>query len=1757
MANDDREPEPPELDEVEPEAIVPAPPRPPRPPRAAARSGDPAPPPPPRRGPASVPPPPRRPAAAPVVPAVRRPAEPGSDPRATAGAPPPPPPRQDPAEHLPTRIGVAPPPDPRVALTRAAIGRLEAALAKAKEPARRGRVHYEIARLLESPLGQLDAAFDHYQKSRQSCPDHVPAIRGSRRVALAKKEYAAALALFDEEVRLTGEPNARALLLYEKGRLLEDRMGLRREAHQAYSSALELEPTLATILKAVERVDIANESWDDLDKTYQFAANSATGDTKLRAAIIASRARLAETVKSDAHGASELYREALLFDQRAPGAIEALKRLFTTSRRYRDLAETLQLEAELAQDPVVRSLALYRTGRVLADRLGHVDESISAFEQAVSAAPDETLVLEELARLYEVSKRWEDLVKTLERIAARAENVPSKVGYFHRIAQICEDRLGDEGRASTWLRRALELDPTFLPGLAALGKLLTRHKDWQSLIAMHLGEANASRDSARRAAAHSRVAVIAEEQLGDTEQAMLHHSRALGLAPMLPMSFKALTRLLAAAGKHRELLELYERAVDSAPDADTRVTYLFKIGRTFEDVLSSPTQALSAYRRILEVEPKHLGALHAAERAAERAGRFKDLVLLLDREAEVVTDAGQVVALWHRAGEILEDQLSDEEAALARYQKVLSKNPRYAPALASLGRLYYRSSRWEELLGVYKLELDLAPKGPDASALLYKMGELSEERIGKDDEAIALYRRAIDMDPFNTAALHALGRKLAERNLWAELVKLLELELSGLKNAAEQARTGFRLGEVYESRLNQSDKALSAYELALTREPDFRPALDGRARLLSSSRDFKRLAEELEREATTINTDPQVALATLYRLGELFRDHLDDTPRAIECFEAVLARDPAHIGALRALEPLYAEVGHWEGLAQDYTLQARVLGDVGAKVAALKELARLQEHRLGAGLDVQRATYISILQLVPSDPGALAALERIALELGDAQLLTHVDAKLGALSAVALVQSAHQTRLAETLEAVGDASAAETYRSALARDPENLGAAQGIIRLAEQSRDAGRLTEAADLAARVLDDASEAARLLGLAADVHAGTGDAAGAVSCLERALELDPNDARAALELERLLLALGEVDRLFDVLCQAAQWATDLERRAGLWITVARVLAEQKHDVPAGLAALHRVIDEQPGHVETLMALAGLYSRDGQWAEAVDRLNQALRQGPSREIQVAAHVELARILHDHLGDELRARASLDRVMALDPKNRAALLRLLRIQHQRGEAAEAAETAARLVAVAIDDQERAEALSELASLHRELKAPDRAAHSYEQAISLVGLDGRAAKEFRDLLQEQKLLGDDPPYALYVNALMAHLQLPRLTDPVRVEILAEISRVQADEMGRMDHAVATLDRALAKAPGSIELRELLVDRLRGAGQHERALSELRRLLDKDVTRVQSWRDLAHTFRALGRAEEADTALAAVVALGAGNDLELSTVASRPSRCARAHPGAFDPVVLRGIDPVGPSDPTADLIATLVEVLGKMHPPELERYGLSTRDRLTSRAAVPIRQLAERVGRVVGVGEFDLYVHRAHAGSIEIELTDPPALMIPATVTQLPEPSQVFLLARALINVARGLHVVGRLSPREIEFLVIAAVRGVDPSFGLGSADEEFLNGHARRLQKAQSRRGRRAAEEAIMPLLGAPRIEFDAWSERVRRTAARASVVVADDLPGVVTLLRRTEGDLAGLRGQALTQGMDLVADLMRFSVSDAGHALRRRLGYA
>jgi tetratricopeptide (TPR) repeat protein len=130
------------------------------------------------------------------------------------------------------------------------------------ERRRAGRLHYECARLLESPIGDFDAAAMHYREAHQLIPEHVPTLQGARRTLLLTRDANAVLPLIDAELSVASQSKHKALLLLEKGRLLEDELGNQRSAQVAFAKACELEKADLTLLRAAAVSEFKAESWE-------------------------------------------------------------------------------------------------------------------------------------------------------------------------------------------------------------------------------------------------------------------------------------------------------------------------------------------------------------------------------------------------------------------------------------------------------------------------------------------------------------------------------------------------------------------------------------------------------------------------------------------------------------------------------------------------------------------------------------------------------------------------------------------------------------------------------------------------------------------------------------------------------------------------------------------------------------------------------------------------------------------------------------------------------------------------------------------------------------------------------------------------------------------------------------------------------------------------------------------------------------------------------------------------------------------------------------------------------------------------------------------------------------------------------------------------------------------------------------------------------------------------------------------------------
>lgn len=168
-----------------------------------------------------------------------------------------------------------------------------------------------------------------------------------------------------------------------------------------------------------------------------------------------------------------------------------------------------------------------------------------------------------------------------------------------------------------------------------------------------------------------------------------------------------------------------------------------------------------------------------------------------------------------------------------------------------------------------------------------------------------------------------------------------------------------RAASVAEEALFDLDAAERLWRRALAVDPRNENGWAALDRIYTAQRRYEHVREVLALRLSAAEDAAEV-LALRCRLAALLEDELEDAPKAVEAWQAVLDLDPSHGGALAALERLFLADARWAELAEVYERRLDLESEpaerrrVGERLATLcgellgdAEKARAVRERLG------------------------------------------------------------------------------------------------------------------------------------------------------------------------------------------------------------------------------------------------------------------------------------------------------------------------------------------------------------------------------------------------------------------------------------------------------------------------------------------------------------------------------------------------------------------------------------------------------------------------------------------------------------------------------------------------------------------------------------------------------------------------------------------------------------------------------------------
>lgn len=1226
----------------------------------------------------------------------------------------------------------------------------------------------------------------------------------------------------------------------------------------AYTTLPHREDTLDNILRLSEKLGNHADVVDLLSLPIEQVE-----DPDRRREIHRVVARVAEEKVGDRETAKSHYRAVLDIDPGDMPAIDALISLYRAGSEWTELVEALRTKASLVLDVPLRKSLLAEAGRTSAEELESPEQAIEIYESVLELDADDDAVLEALEGLYDRVENWERLVWVLGRKIDRSEDLEDRKIYARMRGSVLDERLEALDDAVESYRMILGWDADDLDALRALDGLFTRKGDWLDLLEI-LGRMKAVSGPDDRSDLQLRIGRTWEKELEDVYQAVDSYKELLadrpdderGLAALEAIvlekdereaAFEVLVPVLDVLDQWERLYDLHEVMVDHRDEAFGRIKLLHRMGEIAEQRLGNFSQAFSCYARAFKDDVERNDTVTELERLTAEHGLWEDLQGLYQEGAEGASDPMRGLDYRLRAAAILKDRIGDFDRALTLYAALREDHPDNRTVLLALDELYSLKEDWAALQGVLQAQIESTQNVKEKTHLLFRMGDVCEDRLGDDDAAFEAYQEVHFLQPDNTDKDQHLWRLcekgahrleiadlleplFVDRLDWQSLHRLLELKLLDTTDSMDRSSLLRRLAELNIERLDRPVEAMGWFGQALAIDPadDF---VLGQLETLADLTDEWNLLVELELRGSEAADEDDRKIEIWHKAAVVCRDRLLDGDRAESLLTQILGLDEENQGALAALDAMYEGAERWTDLMQILSRRIAVADYEDDQVRMLARLGELWRDRLD-NWDEAIQAYGRILDLDETHLGALRALAAMYEVREEWLNLYDVFRKL----VLVVTEEDERVELLERMAGIAEqqlgrpGEAIELWEEVLVNRPESRAALLEMERLLEGESKWEPLVDAFERELGLLGELDGDRKVW-----LHRRLGqlwrdtleDSLRAQSHWEAVLDPESGDLEALVALRAIYRESGAMEALVDIverLVLSDAFAGDELR--DLWIELAELRGDVMGQPAQAIEAWERVAELDPAHDQALDSLERLYTDQGRWADTVTVLQRKAGRLDAEGSEAEATdllMRVAGIQVEQLTDPQAAMATLSTVLERDPAHLDASMQLERLY----EAAEAWDKLAELLLGRVE--QLPEAIDRVTDLHRlamvfeeKLADTQSAFLVHQRALDEVPDDLHTLAELERLAAAAQMWAE--------LADIWNGAIPKMEEPTRTEHRMKLGVIVRDELDRLEEAVGHFRLVLEAEP-----------------EHEgalKALSELYALLE-------SWRELIETLGALG------------------------------------------------------------------------------------------------------------------------------------------------------------------------------------------------------------------------------------------------------------------------------------------------------------------
>lgn len=766
----------------------------------------------------------------------------------------------------------------------------------------------EVAQISEQQLKQPEQALLAYTEVLALDADNSAALEGFSALESSFTEPTQHVRKMRAELH-RAEPERAAEIRQALAKLLEEELEDLAGAKEVLSEQVGVDGPVGPAYDRLVQLYESSEDWSALSGLLELRAG-ALEDTTDQLAVLqqAIDIRHEHLPDQEPEMLESLYRGLLKLRPDDELVLSRLVEQLRAASRWEDMAELLEQVSERMERPDDRARVKRELARVLHLGLEKSAEAEEVYRSLVKKGQEDESAACALASFAVAQENWGEYIKMRE---TQAKLLPPKLAglvYCH-LAETADEKEEPVAKVSLFYRKARSLDSenqVAMDGLRAIGRRL---KNWREQSALLPEDDERGLTFAERS--QRLMALGAAAMDDDAAKAMDWYCRAAAVSADDPDVWAGIAksaselgdRELADAATQRRLLA-FERSVP--PTTERLADHVALITENAEQLMAAGEveRARPLLRHAHELMPNFVpAALSVAEENLENDDAEGALAVasnLLEKAGEDLSAAERNRALLCSAAAAL--ALGRPDDAQESLRQVLAKEPLHAQALKSLAEQLVASGKPIEAIQYFLRVLLVVDDDTERGQVYREMGLLWEDAIANLDEAAAAYERAMEAGLDDPELMRRSLKHLVRHAKREQALAVVDALLPVTEDSQEMADLWVAQGQIFLLNEDDYDRAVEAFDMALSYVPGYGAALMGLADVLEKREDWAQLLEILD--ASLELQPPEEQAASLRRMALLYQERLADADSAEQYLRRSVDMEPTK-EALETLKGIY------------------------------------------------------------------------------------------------------------------------------------------------------------------------------------------------------------------------------------------------------------------------------------------------------------------------------------------------------------------------------------------------------------------------------------------------------------------------------------------------------------------------------------------------------------------------------------------------------------------------------------------------------------------------------------------------------------------------------------------------------------------------------------------------------------------------------------------------------------------------------------